>query len=112
MLRDPGDPSYVVHLRTGGVGHAWTGSESVTFTNLGATGLGEIWLRLWSNGVMGCGGVGGHDAIRVFHVTGGIADAPTENCTALRIQLDAPLPPGGWTTVGMRLAIDVRWRDR
>ena len=111
VLRDPGVPSYVVHLRTVGVGHAWTGAESVTFTNLGATGLGEIWLRLWSNGVMGCGGVGGHDAIRVFRVMGGTADAPTVNCTALRIQLDAPLPPGGRTTVGMRLAIDVPKRD-
>ena len=111
VIRDPADPSYVVHLKTRGVGHSWSGEESVTFTNLGAGDLGEIWLRLWSNGVMGCGGVDGNDAIRVFHVSGGVADPPTVDCTALRIQLDVPVPPGARATVGMRVAIDVPRRN-
>ncbi len=110
-LRDPGSPSYVVELSSGGQGHRWTGTETIGFTNLGANPMAGIWLRLWSNGVEGCGGMGGHDAIRISDVVGGTPGTPHVDCTALRIRLDAPVPPGGSGSVAMNLRIDVPARN-
>ena len=55
IIRNPGSPAYVVSLRGDALGHSWRGKESITFTNLEADPLSTIWLRLWSNGVKGCG---------------------------------------------------------
>lgn len=111
VARDPADPAYVVRLIGGAQGHTWVGRETVSFTNLRAADLTEIWLRLWSNGVMGCGGVDGHDAIRVSRVRGGVPDAPTVDCTALLIQLDTPVPQGGRGSVSLHVAIEVPARN-
>jgi hypothetical protein len=111
VIRDPAVPSYEVHLSSGAQGHTWTGDETVGFINLGATPMAAIWLRLWSNGVKGCGGVDGHDAIRVSGVVGGTAGTPLVNCTALRIRLDAPVPSGGSGTISMNVGIHVPARN-
>jgi hypothetical protein len=105
IVRDPANPSYVVALRTGPKGHVWAGVESLAFTNRGTTDLTEIWLRLWSNGVRGCGGVDGRDAIEVSAVEGGTPDAPKVRCTAMRIQLDVPVPPNARGSVSMHVRI-------
>jgi hypothetical protein len=111
VTRDPATPSYKVHLAGGAQGRSWSGHESIAFTNLGATPMAAIWLRLWSNGVKGCGGVDGHDAIRVSEVVGGTAGAPQVDCTALRIGLDTPVPPSASGSVSMELRIDVPARN-
>jgi hypothetical protein len=107
VVRNPGDPSYVVSLRGGRLGHAWRGSERISFTNLEADPLGTIWLRLWSNGVMGCG----HQAIVVSAFLGGSPGALSRNCTALPVTLDAPLAEGQRTTISMHVSIDLPRRN-
>ena len=90
VIRNPGSPSYAVSLRGDALGHRWRGTESVTFTNLEAEPLTTIWLRLWSNGVRGCGA----HAITVTAVEGGVAGDLSRRCTALPVDLDAPLAQG------------------
>jgi hypothetical protein len=101
VIRNPGQPSYVVSLRGGSLGHDWRGTEHVSFTNLDADPLSTIWLRLWSNGVKGCGA----QAIFVTDVTGGTAGDLSGNCTALPVELDAPLAQGDRSTISMRVTI-------
>lgn len=101
VIRNPGDPSYAVSLRGGASGHDWRGTERVSFTNLDAGPLSTIWLRLWSNGVRGCRA----QAIFVTDVTGGTAGALSRNCTALPVDLDAPLLQGDRITLAMRVTI-------
>src|SRR2546428_712616 len=55
VVRNPGDPAYDVSLRADATGRTWIGTEQITFTNLDPSPLPLIWLRLWSNGVLGCG---------------------------------------------------------
>jgi hypothetical protein len=107
VIRNPGDLSYVVRLRGDEKGHAWRGTESITFTNLDAEPLSTIWLRLWSNGVKGCG----VQAITVTGLTGGTAGSPSRRCTALPIDLETPLAPGAEGAISMRVAIDVPARN-
>lgn len=111
ITRDPGSPVYTVALKTGALGRAWSGHETIAFTNLAASPLSGIWLRLWSNGVKGCDGVDGHDAIRVSDVVGGTPGTPREDCTALRIHLDTPVPSGARGSVSMAISIDVPARN-
>ncbi|MYR18247.1 M1 family peptidase, partial [Streptomyces sp. SID6137] len=47
--RTPAAPGYTVNLTSDTSGTAWTGHESVTFTNASATALNEVYLRLWDN---------------------------------------------------------------
>lgn len=101
VIRNPGEPSYVVSLRGGSLGHDWRGTERVSFTNLEADPLSTIWLRLWSNGVKGCGA----QAIFATDVTGGTAGDLSHNCTALPVELDAPLAQGDRATITMRVTI-------
>ncbi len=104
MVRTPAQASYTVRLRAGATGHTWTGHEDVTFTNVDSIPLGpRIWLRVWSNGVMGCA----HQAIFVTDVTGGTAGPLRVKCTALPVTLAAPLGPGDSATIGMDLRIEV-----
>ena len=107
IVRNPGDPSYVVRLRGGALGHTWHGTESISFTNLDPAPLPAIWLRLWSNGVLGCG----FHAIAVSEVRGGTAGPLSRNCTALPIHLDAPVAMGSRATVSMRVAIKLPARN-
>jgi hypothetical protein len=48
-IRTPGSLSYTVTLTSNASGSTWTGHESVTFTNLSADPLPEVYLRLWDN---------------------------------------------------------------
>jgi hypothetical protein len=103
VIRNPGDPSYVVSLRGSRLGHTWRGRESITFTNLEAEPLTMIWLRLWSNGVKGCGA----RAIFVTKMHGGTPGDLSVDCTALPVDLDAPVVRGGEVTISMHVMIDV-----
>ncbi len=103
VIRNPGTPSYAVSLRGDSLGHAWRGRESITFTNLEADPLTTIWLRLWSNGVKGCGA----QAIVVAEMRGGTAGDLSRRCTALPVDLGAPLAQGEEATISMRVTIDL-----
>ncbi|MEO8422587.1 MAG: M1 family metallopeptidase [Actinomycetota bacterium] len=103
VIRNPGAPSYVVSLRGDSVGHVWRGRESITFTNLETEPLTTIWLRLWSNGVKGCGA----HAIAVAQMQGGTAGDLSKRCTTLPVDLDAPVAQGGQATISMRVTIDL-----
>ena len=103
IVRNPGDPHYRTALSTGGQGHVWTGTHRVTFTNLEATPLGTIYLRLWSNGVLGCAG----NSIQISNLQGGSIAATTLRCTAVEVTLDAPLAQGDSTSISMDLRIEV-----
>jgi hypothetical protein len=107
VIRNPGAPSYVVSLRGDAVGHVWRGRESITFTNLEAEPLSRLWLRLWSNGVNGCGA----HAIVVAELRGGTAGEPSRRCTALPVLLDSPVAQGAEATISMRVTIDLPRRN-
>jgi hypothetical protein len=104
IVRNPGDPRYVVHLRTGQSGHVWTGTETITFTNLEAAPLADLWIRLWSNGVNGCGA----QAIDATLTAGGTQQgALAQDCTAMQVTLAAPVAQGndGSLTMDVRIAV-------
>ncbi len=102
--RTPGAPRYVTELSTGAHGHVWRGMHEVTFTNLESAPLRVVYLRLWSNGVQGCGAP---SAITVSDLTGGTVETLAKDCTLARVGLDAPLPQGRRTTLAMGLRIEV-----
>lgn len=103
VVRNPADPSYHVRLHSGPKGVVWVGHERIVFTNADATPLDTIWLRIWSNGVQGCDPL----AIDVSNVTGGTASGLSVQCTAMSIDLDAPLDPGDTTSVAMDVRIEL-----
>ncbi|MCT9094006.1 M1 family metallopeptidase [Streptomyces sp. ASQP_92] len=100
--------SYDVTLRADDAGTRWVGRERISFTHTGTgPALREVYVRLWGNGADGCGGPGGPSPVSVSRVTGGVADAPSVNCTALRIRLAHPLAPGARTSVGFDVSLAV-----
>ncbi|WP_251091847.1 M1 family aminopeptidase [Streptomyces sp. Caat 7-52] len=101
--RTPAAPAYTVNLSSDTSGTVWTGHESVTFTNASATGLGEVYLRLWGNYHGTCGAM----PIKVGNVTGGTAGDLSVACTALKVTLPAPLAQGQSATIGFDLGITV-----
>ncbi|MFE2322976.1 M1 family metallopeptidase [Streptomyces sp. NPDC059385] len=103
----PSRPSYGADLRADATGSRWTGRETVTFGNRSSEPLREVYVRLWGNGTDGCGTPQKPSPVRIGRVTGGTADAPSVGCTAVRIALPAPLPPGGRATVGFDVSITV-----
>ncbi|MFG2295328.1 M1 family metallopeptidase [Streptomyces sp. NPDC048603] len=103
----PSRPAYRVDLRADDTGTRWTGHETVTFGNRSAEPLREVYVRLWGNGTDGCGTPQAPSPVRISRVTGGAPGAPSVGCTAVRIALPAPLPPGGRATVGFDLSITV-----
>ena len=108
VVRNPGDPAYVTTLRTGGKGHTWVGTHAISFTNLDAAALDTIYLRTWSNGVLGCGA----HSITVSSMEGGtVVDDTALACTEIEVTLDAPLAQGERTTLSMDLEIDVPARN-
>jgi hypothetical protein len=106
-VRNPGEPSYRVHLSTGPAGRVWTGAQRIAFTNVGATPLSRIFLRLWSNGVEGCGA----HAIVVTHLEGGTPGSLAKRCTLLPVDLDGPLAAGARTSIRFQLRIDLPERN-
>ena len=107
VIRNPGNPSYVVGLHGNATGHDWDGRESISFSNLEADPLSAIWIRLWSNGVLGCH----RRAISVSHLKGGVAADLSHRCTAIHVHLNEPLMQGERTTLSMRLTIHLPKRN-
>ncbi|MCX4578571.1 M1 family aminopeptidase [Streptomyces sp. NBC_01571] len=101
--RTPAAPSYTVSLSSNSSGTGWTGHESATFTNASSTALSEVYLRLWDNYHGTCSAM----PIVVSNVTGGTAGALSVGCTALKIDLSAPLAQGQSATIGFDLGITV-----
>jgi hypothetical protein len=108
IVRNPGEPFYDVVLTTAGQGHVWTGTQAITFTNLDATPLSTLYLRLWSNGVVGCGGA--QDSIEITAMQGG-SFTEALDCTEVEVTLDSPLAQGGRTTISFDLRIEVPPRN-
>ena len=86
---------------------ALTGTEDVTFVNTGPAPLERVWLRVWANGPSGCT----RPLARVDVESGGTAGATAAGCTALRVDLPAPLEPGASATVRLRLDVRVPPRN-
>lgn len=107
MVRNPGDPYYVVHLRASEGGRVWTGRAAVSFTNLEAAPLGRVYLRLWSNGVDGCA----THAIEIGGMAGGTMGTAALRCTEVPVTLDHPLAQGERATLTMSLAITLPRRS-
>jgi hypothetical protein len=107
IVRAPSDPDYTVRLRGDATGRAWDGWEEVSFTNGDAVPLSFVWLRLWSNGIGGCDPI----AITISHPSSGSLRTPTVGCTAVRVDLDAPLGPGEREALRFDLRIRVPARN-
>jgi hypothetical protein len=107
VVRNPGDPYYEARLQASLGGRVWTGSINVSFTNLEAAPLGTIYLRLWSNGVDGCGA----HAIEIWDLTGGTAGPAALNCTEVPVTLSKALAQGERATISMRLSITLPRRN-
>ncbi len=109
IVRNPGDPFYEARLRATQGGRVWTGRIDISFTNLEAAPLGTIYLRLWSNGVYGCGA----GAIQIWDLTGGNMGAPALDCTEIPVTLTKALAQGERATLSMQLRITLPWlKDR
>ncbi|MFI8504100.1 M1 family metallopeptidase [Streptomyces sp. NPDC085524] len=103
----PSRPAYRVALSADATGTRWTGRETVAFGNRSAEPLREVHVRLWGNGTDGCGTPRTPSPVRISRVTGGDQGALSVGCSALRIVLSAPVPPGGRATVGFDVSITV-----
>jgi hypothetical protein len=109
VVRNPGDPYYEARLRASQGGRVWTGRINISFTNLEAAPLSQIYLRLWSNGVDGCAA----GAIEIWDLTGGSKGSPALDCTEVPVTLSQALAQGERTIISMRLRITLpRRRDR
>ncbi|MGZ8613778.1 MAG: M1 family metallopeptidase [Actinomycetota bacterium] len=105
VVRTPARASYDVHLRSGAAGKTWRGRGSVTFTNVASESLPEVYLRVWSNGVLGCD----PRSITISDVQGGEVTDERLGCTELEVTLDEPLDPSSTATISYR--IDIRLPD-
>ena len=103
----PDRPSYDVALRADRDGSHWTGRQTVSFRNAASTPLRSVDVRLWGNGADGCGAPGRPSPVRVSRVVGGAPRPLAVGCTALQIDLPAPLPYGARTSVSFDVAITV-----
>jgi hypothetical protein len=99
---DPLAPGYEVELQGSERGFRWTGRVTLAVTNPDQTPLPRVWVRLWGNGLTRCS----RPAVRITAVTGAIAGAARVDCTAVPLDLTAPLPPGGRGAVA--LEVDIR----
>ena len=105
----PDRPAYTVALRSDASGLRWQGREDVSFRNATDAPLTRVWLRLWDNGIRGCGS----HAIEVSQVSGATPGALSTACTVLPLTLAQPIAPGARGTVGFALRISVpRRKDR
>src|SRR5262249_34275902 len=94
--RTPTAPSYTVTLTSDATGGAWTGHESVSFTNASAVALTEVYLRLWDNAHGSCPST----PVTVTNLTGGQPAPLTVSCTALKVTLPTPLTQNKSATIG------------
>lgn len=108
MVRTPADPAYTVALSADASGTTWTGTESVTFTNVASVSLSRVWIRLWDNGIAGCPQP---LAIQVSNMSGGAAGTLSVGCTALPVELSSPVGPGQQATLAFDLGIRVPARN-
>src|SRR4051812_21732920 len=107
--RTPADPAYSIDLTGNADGRTWAGTETIQFRNASSVTLNKVWLRLWSNGVVGCSA----PAIQVSNVSGGVVGSLSRACTALPVTMDHALAPGATTSISMDVSIDVpERRDR
>ncbi|MFF1412109.1 M1 family metallopeptidase [Streptomyces sp. NPDC058289] len=103
----PDRPSYEVSLRSDADGSHWTGRQTVSFRNSARTQLRSIDIRLWGNGTDGCGTPEALSPVRVGRITGGTPRPLTVDCTALQVDLSAPLPYGARTSISFDVDITV-----
>ena len=107
VVRTPAEASYDVHLRSGAGGKSWRGNGSVTFTNVGTGTLPQVYLRVWSNGVLGCD----PPSITVSSMQGGEVTGERLDCTEVEVTLDEPLGPADTTTLSYDLDIELPDED-
>ncbi|WP_175438998.1 hypothetical protein [Streptomyces vilmorinianum] len=103
----PDRPSYDVSPRGDADGSHWTGRQTVSFRDAARTPLRSVDVRLWGNGTDGCGAPDRPSPVRVGRATGGTPRPLAVGCTALRIDLPAPLPYGARTSVSFDAEITV-----
>ncbi|GAA2372237.1 M1 family metallopeptidase [Dactylosporangium salmoneum] len=96
-----------MRLTADDTGGRWRGSMSVLFVNTTGVPLDTVWLRLWGNGVDGCGA----PAVKVTGLSGGTAGDPAVGCTALPVRMPHPLRPGRLALLRFDLDIVVPDRD-
>ncbi|MBB4980610.1 MULTISPECIES: M1 family metallopeptidase [Streptomyces] len=106
----PDRPSYDVSLRSDADGMHWTGRQTVSFRNASRTPLRSVDVRLWGNGTDRCGAPGAPSPVRVSRVAGGAPRPLAVGCTALRIDLPAPLPYRARTSISFDVSIAVPHR--
>ncbi len=116
VVRVPTMPRYALTLRWSPARATLSGSERITFRNNGATPLSAVWLRYWPNGWHPVGtthGATGCTRPRAWlRVTGGgTLGKRAASCTAFRVDLAAPVTPGGETTIGVTFATRVPHAD-
>jgi aminopeptidase N len=98
--RWPGRAAYTLDLSYDARRFTISGTERITFRNVGPAPLGSVWLRVWANAFGGC-------AVSRAHVTvrgGGRLGARRRDCTALEVRLPQPLATGADAEV----ALDIR----
>ncbi len=103
VVRTPDAASYSVRLRTGAQARSWRGTVSISFRNAGLEPMRRIYLRLWSNGVLGCSA----RSIVISGMRGGAIGTPNLACTEIPVRLDEELAPGTRTDISMRIEIRV-----
>jgi len=106
---------YELDLHWGSENHTLRGTEAITLRNDGDGVLPVAWLRLWPNGWKWDRGdePGGceHPRIQVTLTGGGRAADAAASCSAIAVELDAPLRPGDRTTIELRFRVRVPNRD-
>jgi len=102
--RTPANADYTLSLASDSTGATWTGHQSIAFTNVSASPLTEVYLRLWDNYHGTCPS---NQPVKISNVTGGTLGALEVTCTAVKITLPAPLNQNQSGTVGFDLSIAV-----
>jgi hypothetical protein len=100
---DATDPAYDLVLKGSDGGRRWTGRETISLTNPGTAPLARVWIRLWGNGGHGCARP---RPVRISNVAGATAGAPAVFCSAVPLDLAAPLAPGARGSVAFD--VDIR----
>ncbi len=102
LARLPAASVYYIDLHIAADMTRVTGRQNVRYTNAETVTLEEIYLRLFPNAT------GGEMTIENVDVDGHPVEAALEYAnTALRVPLQAPLPPGGSTVISLNYVISV-----
>jgi len=104
VVRTPDRLTYTISLSSDATGATWTGTERVAFTNVSATPLTEVYLRLWDNFHGSCPA---NQPVRISNLVGGTASPIEVGCTALKITLPAALAQNqaGSLSFGLTIAV-------